>query len=84
MQVQLQGSICRFQESPSPRFMRPARSSRLQLTLRTGNEFEGKAFELIHEADTFRKLSKLLEEQEAVKATKKKYLYVEVVSFKSM
>ncbi|WP_407072070.1 hypothetical protein [Pseudomonas viridiflava] len=52
--------------------------------MRIGNEFEGKAFELIHEADTFRKLSKLLEEQEAVKATKKKYLYVEVVSFKSM
>ena len=25
---------------------------RLQVTLRVGNEFEGKTFELIHEADT--------------------------------
>jgi hypothetical protein len=37
---------------------------RLRVTLRMGNEFEGKTFELIHEADT---LSKLLAEQEAVK-----------------
>ncbi|RMO00778.1 hypothetical protein [Pseudomonas cannabina] len=54
---------------------------RLQVTLRVGNEFEGKTFELIHEADT---LSKLLAEQEAVKAARKKYRYVEVVSVKSM
>lgn len=32
---------------------------RLRVTLRVGNEFEGKTFELIHEADT---LSKLLAE----------------------
>ena len=46
-----------------------------------GTEFEGKTLELIHEADT---LSKLLAEQDAVKAAKKKYRYVEVVSVKSM
>jgi phosphate-selective porin len=54
---------------------------RLKVTLRVGNEFEGKMVELIHEADT---LSSLLAEQEAVKAARKKYKYVEVVSVKSM
>ncbi|MBC2688207.1 hypothetical protein [Pseudomonas kielensis] len=54
---------------------------RLRVTLRVGNEFEGKMVELIHEADT---LSSLLAEQEAVKAARKKYKYVEVVSVKSM
>ena len=49
--------------------------------MRVGNEFEGKTYELIHEADT---LSTLLAEQEAVKAAKKKYRYVEVVSVNSM
>jgi ribosomal protein L11 len=54
---------------------------RLCVTLRVSNEFEGKTFELIHEADT---LSKLLAEQDAVKAARKKFRYVEVVSIKSM
>lgn len=54
---------------------------RLKVTLRVGNEFEGKTYELIHEAET---LSSLLAEQEAVKAARKKYKYVEVVSVKSM
>lgn len=54
---------------------------RLRVTLRVGNEFEGKMHELIHEADT---LSSLLAEQEAVKAARKKYKYVEVVSVKSI
>ncbi|AJZ97457.1 hypothetical protein PFLUOLIPICF7_23500 [Pseudomonas simiae] len=54
---------------------------RLRVTLRVGNEFEGKLVELIHEADT---LSSLLAEQEAVKAARKKYKYVDVVSIKSM
>lgn len=54
---------------------------RLRVTLRVGNEFEGKMIELVHEADT---LSSLLAEQEAVKAARKKYRYVEVVSVKSM
>ena len=54
---------------------------RLRVTLRVGNEFEGNMQELTHEADT---LSSLLAEQEAVKAARKKYKYVEVVSVKSM
>jgi hypothetical protein len=54
---------------------------RLKVTLRVGNEFEGETCELIHEADT---LSTLLAEQEAVKAARKKFRYVEVVSIKSM
>jgi hypothetical protein len=54
---------------------------RLRVTLRVGNEFEGQTYELIHEADT---LSTLLAEQEATKAARKKYRYVEVVSVKSM
>ena len=54
---------------------------RLKVTLRIGNEFEGKTYEMIHEADT---LSTLLAEQEAVRVAKKKYRYVEVVSVKSM
>lgn len=54
---------------------------RLRVTLRVGNEFEGETFELTHEANT---LSKLLAEQDAVKAARKKYRYVEVVSVNTM
>lgn len=54
---------------------------RLQVTLMVGNGYEGKMFELIHQADT---LSKLLAEQEAVKAARKKFRYVEVLEVKSM
>lgn len=54
---------------------------RLRVTLRVGNDFEGKMHELVHEADT---LSSLLAEQEAIKAARKKFRYVEVVSVKSM
>lgn len=54
---------------------------RLRVTMQVTNEFEGKTFELIHEADT---LSTLLAEQEAVKLARKKYRYVEVISVKSM
>ena len=54
---------------------------RLKVTLRVGNEFEGKMHEFIHEADT---LSSLLAEQDAVRAARKKYKYVEVVSVRSM
>ncbi len=54
---------------------------RLRVTLRVGNEFEGETFELTHEADT---LSTLLAEQEATKAARKKYRYVEVMSVKPM
>ena len=54
---------------------------RLKVTLRVGNEFEGDRLEFIHEADT---LSTLLAEQEATKAARKKYKYVEVILVKSM
>ncbi|PPS28705.1 hypothetical protein BVY11_17080 [Pseudomonas amygdali pv. morsprunorum] len=56
-------------------------SPRLRVTLLVGNEFEGKTYELIHEANT---LSKLLAEQEAVKAARKKFRYVKVGSIKSI
>jgi hypothetical protein len=54
---------------------------RLLVTLRVSNEFEGKTYEILHEADT---LSTLLAEQEATEAARGKYRYVEVVSVKSM
>jgi hypothetical protein len=54
---------------------------RLRVTLRVGNEFEGKTHEMFHEANT---LSTLLAEQEATKAAKKKFRFVEVVSVKPM
>ncbi|MBH3370904.1 hypothetical protein I5R92_26795 [Pseudomonas carnis] len=54
---------------------------RLRVTLRVGNEFEGKTYEMIHEADT---LSTLLAEQDATKVARKKFRFVEVVSIKSM
>lgn len=54
---------------------------RLKVTLRVGNEFEGTTELLVHEADT---LSTLLAEQEATKAARKKFRYVEVVSVKPM
>lgn len=54
---------------------------RLRVTLRVGNEFEGKTHEIEHEADT---LSSLVAEQEATKLAKKKFKFVEVISVKSM
>lgn len=60
-----------------PKAFRP----RLLVTLRVSNEFEGRMLEIVHEADT---LSTLLAEQEATKAARKKFRYVEVVSVKSM
>ena len=54
---------------------------RLRVTLRVGNEFEGKMHEIVHEADT---LSSLVAEQEATKTARKKFRFVEVVSVKSM
>ena len=41
---------------------------RLQVTLRVGNEFEGKMHEIVHEVDT---LSSLVAEQEATRIAKK-------------
>lgn len=54
---------------------------RLKVTLRVGNEFEGKMHEIVHEADT---LSSLVAEQEATKIARKKFRFVEVISVKSM
>ncbi|WP_226456049.1 hypothetical protein [Pseudomonas sp. AF03-9] len=54
---------------------------RLRVTLRVGNEFEGKMLEIVHEADT---LSSLVVEQEATKAARKKFRFAEVVLVKSM
>lgn len=54
---------------------------RLKVTLRVGNEFEGKMHEIVHEADT---LSTLLAEQEATRVARKKFRFVEVLSIKSM
>ncbi|MEB0227277.1 hypothetical protein [Pseudomonas sp. 10S4] len=54
---------------------------RLRVTLRVGNEFEGKTHEMIHEANT---LSTLLAEQDATKTAKKKFRFVEVLSVKSI
>ncbi|MDU8542518.1 hypothetical protein [Pseudomonas syringae group sp. J248-6] len=53
---------------------------RLRVTLRVGNEYEGQTYELLHDANT---LSTLLADQEAVKAARKKYRFVEVVSVKT-
>lgn len=53
--------------------------SRLRVTLRVSNEYEGKMFDFVHDADT---LSTLLAEQEATKAARKKYRFVELVSVK--
>ncbi|WP_460059385.1 hypothetical protein [Pseudomonas sp. S2_A05] len=54
---------------------------RILVTLLVSNEFEGRTLEIVHEADT---LSTLLAEQEATRAARKKFRYVEVVSIKSM
>jgi hypothetical protein len=54
---------------------------RLKVTLRVGNDFEGEMREIVHEADT---LSSLLAEQDAVRAARHKFRYVEVVSVKSI
>lgn len=69
------------EESLTKKKVAKAFTPRLRVTLRVGNEFEGKMFELTHEADT---LSTLQAEQEATKAARKKFRYVEVVSIKSM
>jgi len=54
---------------------------RLRVTLRVGNEFEGKMHEIVYEADT---LSSLVAEQEATRTARKKFRFVEAVSIKSM
>ncbi len=49
--------------------------SRLRVTLRVGNEYEGKLFDYVHDADA---LSTRLAEQEATKAARKKYQFIEL------
>nr|WP_207200910.1 hypothetical protein [Pseudomonas sp. TH21] len=56
-------------------------TSRLRVTLRVGNEFEGKMQEVVHEADT---LSSLVAEQDARRIARKKFRFVEVISVKSL
>ncbi|RZI33749.1 hypothetical protein [Pseudomonas orientalis] len=58
-----------------------ALTPKLRVTLRVGNEYEGKMQEIVHDADT---LSSLVAEQEATKTARKKFRFVEVVSVKSM
>lgn len=52
---------------------------KLQVTLRVGNEFEGKTELFTYEADT---LSTLQAELDATKMARKKYRFVELVSIK--
>jgi len=71
-----------FTKPPTPATKKKtskAFTPRLRVTLRVGNEFEGKTFELIHEADT---LSALQAELEATRVAGKKFRYVEVISVK--
>lgn len=61
--------------------VRTAFTPRLRVTLQVGNVYEGDMQPYVHEANT---LSTLLAEQDAVKAARKKYRYVEVVSVKAI
>lgn len=54
---------------------------KLRVTLRVGNEFEGATELFAHDADT---LSKLQAELDAIKAARKKFRYIELVSIKSV
>lgn len=74
-------SITPATESAKQKQAVKAFTPRLRVTLRVGNEFEGKMHEIVHEADT---LSTLLAEQIATRAARKKFRYVEVVSVKPM
>ncbi|KPY01834.1 hypothetical protein ALO63_101521 [Pseudomonas amygdali pv. mori] len=53
---------------------------KLTVTLRVGNEYEGKTELITHEADT---LSHLQAEMDALKIARKKYRYIELVSVSS-
>jgi len=73
-----------FEKPPAPSPKKKAAKAftpGLRVTLKVGNEFEGKTQELIQEADT---LSKLQAKLDAVKAARKKFRYVEVLSVESM
>lgn len=64
-------------ERPAAQAARKVSRARLRVTLRVGNEYEGKMFDFVYDADT---LSTLLAEQEATRAARKKYRFVELVS----
>lgn len=68
-------------ELPAAKIDRKVSRSRLRVTLRVGNEYEGKMFDFVHDADT---LSTLLAEQEATRVARKKYRFVELVSVKPL
>ncbi|MFO3664434.1 hypothetical protein [Pseudomonas amygdali] len=53
---------------------------KLIVTLRVGNDYEGKTELITHEADT---LSLLQAEMDALKIARKKYRYIELVSVRS-
>ncbi|WP_277960709.1 hypothetical protein [Pseudomonas sp. RIT-To-2] len=68
-------------KAPAKRKASKPFTPRLRVVLEVSNEFEGKTYEFVHEADT---LSTLLAQQDATKAARKKYRYVEVVSVTPM
>lgn len=72
-----ESSILSPTKPPAKRKAAKPFTPRLRVVLDVGNEYEGKTYEFVYEADT---LSTLLAQQEAVKAARKKYRYVEVVS----
>ncbi|WPP02442.1 hypothetical protein SFA35_25065 (plasmid) [Pseudomonas sp. HR96] len=74
--VVIVASVPARKKKPSKAF-----TPRMRVTLQVGNVFEGATQAYVHEADT---ISRLLAEQESVKAARKKYRYVEVVSVKAI
>ena len=74
-------AVIQSAKAPKKRKAATAFTPRLRVTLRVGNEFEGETHELVHEADT---LSTLLAAQEAAKAARKKFKFVEVVSVRAI
>jgi len=76
-----EGGISSLSMIPAKRKVAKPFTPRLKVVLEVGNEYEGKTYEFVYEADT---LSTLLAQQEAIKAAKKKYKYVQVVSVDSL
>ena len=66
-------------KAPLRRKTLQAFTHKLNVTLKVGNEFEGRTEILTYEADT---LSKLQAELDATKMAQKKFKYVEVISVK--
>lgn len=68
-------------KTPAKRKASKPFTPRLKVVLDVGNEYDGQTYEFVYEADT---LSTLLAEQDAVKAARKKYKYVQLVSINPM